>query len=256
MADYHTKETPAAAHGDAPDPLPRKQAAARAAALAPAGDDIVNVRRRQGRSVTTRRNILRSALEEFSTLGFDGATTRSIADRAGVPHGLVIYHFETKLGIWRMVIDDALRELHDQFQHAVKRLEGNDPEIILRAVYADFIRFSGKRPEVGWLLSHELAGRSDRRHWLMERLRDHDLEQTLDLIRSVQAAGRFVEGDPAHLHFVFLGAATRVFGLPQEVEHHLGLSPFDPAFLERHVDLCLRLFFQAPHGPRRRPRQD
>src|SRR5208283_4058743 len=81
--------------------------------------EIVNVRRRQGRSAETRRKILEGALVEFATAGFEGATTRSIAQRAEVPHALVIYHFETKLGIWQAVVERALAEMHDQFELAL-----------------------------------------------------------------------------------------------------------------------------------------
>ncbi|APA90556.2 TetR/AcrR family transcriptional regulator (plasmid) [Paraburkholderia sprentiae WSM5005] len=209
-----------------------------------ADDDMVNVRRRQGRAVATRRKILDAALREFATQGFDGATTRSIADRAGVPHGLVIYHYETKLAVWQAVMELALGELHDQFVRTVDQLKGSDPEVVLRAVYGDFIRMSGARPELGWLFSYEVAGQSNRLHWLLNRIRSQDLEYTLDLIRQLQAAGRFVDGDPAHLHFLFIGAATRIFGLAPEIEHHVGVSPFDKDFIERHVELCLSLFFR------------
>ena len=40
-------------------------------------------------STDTRERILRAALEAFSEYGFEGATTRDIAARAGVPLGLL-----------------------------------------------------------------------------------------------------------------------------------------------------------------------
>ncbi|MEH3098928.1 TetR/AcrR family transcriptional regulator [Sphingomonas adhaesiva] len=212
-----------------------------------APEELVNIRRRQDRSIATRQKILASGLEEFSQVGFGGATTRSIAKRADVPHGLVIYHFETKLGVWQAVVEKAVADLHVQFVETIEQLRGSDPETILRTVYGDFIRTSGSRPELGWLFSHEFADQSERAAWILDQVRGHDLTLTLDLIRGLQAAGRFIKGDPAHLHFLFIGAATRVFGLASEIEHHVGTSPFDPAFIEAHIDLCLRLFFQS-HG--------
>ena len=44
-------------------------------------------------SSDTPERILRAALEACSENGFDGATTRDIAARAGVPLGLLQYHF-------------------------------------------------------------------------------------------------------------------------------------------------------------------
>jgi TetR/AcrR family transcriptional regulator len=37
-----------------------------------------------------------SAGEAFSTMGFEGASLRSVAKDAGVPHQLAIYYFKTK----------------------------------------------------------------------------------------------------------------------------------------------------------------
>ena len=46
--------------------------------------------------VDTRRNILEAALEVYSQLGFRGATTRRIADAAGVNEVTVFRHFGSK----------------------------------------------------------------------------------------------------------------------------------------------------------------
>jgi AcrR family transcriptional regulator len=48
---------------------------------------------------------LRTAgLTLFAELGFEGASTHAIAERARLPQGLVRYHFESKEGLWRDVI--------------------------------------------------------------------------------------------------------------------------------------------------------
>lgn len=44
----------------------------------------------------TRRAILAAAREEFEARGFDGASVRAIADRAGVAAGTVVLHFGAK----------------------------------------------------------------------------------------------------------------------------------------------------------------
>lgn len=208
--------------------------------------EIVNVRRRQDRSVETRRKILESALAEFAAVGFEGASTRSIAERAQVPHGLVTYHFETKLGVWQAVIERALSDSLEQWEIIAEKLRDSDPETILRAFYRNFIEFSATRPETNWIFSHEISGQTDRLHWLLERIRGRDLEFTLGLIRQLQAAGRYVQGDPGHLHFLFIGAASRVFAFAPEIEHYVGVSPFDQAFIDRHVEVCVGLFFRDP----------
>ncbi|MDP1758061.1 MAG: helix-turn-helix domain-containing protein, partial [Pseudohongiella sp.] len=43
-----------------------------------------------------RENILRAALAEFSHNGFSGASVRTIAQEAGVAHGLIRHYFLSK----------------------------------------------------------------------------------------------------------------------------------------------------------------
>lgn len=61
-------------------------------------------RRKQASSAAsgqTRAAILRAAAELIAELGWGGVTTRAIAERAGVPHGAVNYHFKGKEEVLR-----------------------------------------------------------------------------------------------------------------------------------------------------------
>jgi AcrR family transcriptional regulator len=49
--------------------------------------------------------LLRAAFESFGERGFDGASTRMIATRAGVSQQLITYHFEDKEGLWRQCVE-------------------------------------------------------------------------------------------------------------------------------------------------------
>ena len=59
----------------------------------------------------TRERILAAALDLFSELSFDGATTREIAARAGVTQPLLNYHFSSKDELWRAAVDGLFAEL-------------------------------------------------------------------------------------------------------------------------------------------------
>src|SRR4249919_1883070 len=67
----------------------------------------------------TRERILATALEIFSQAGFDGATTRELAARAGVNLGLIKYYFGTKDRLWREAVDRAAGELQEALARAV-----------------------------------------------------------------------------------------------------------------------------------------
>lgn len=203
-------------------------------------------RKRQDRSVQTRGRILSAATAEFVSAGFNGATSRSIAERADVPHGLVIYHFGTKLGVWRAVMEQAITDFHDALAAEAVRHGDGDAVAALRGRQRVFIRMSVSRPELNWLMSHEMGRDSERMSWLLEKIAGRDIDATIALIREVQSQGRYAAGDPAHLHFLFVGAASRVFLMPSEIDRAMGCSPFDDAFVERHIVLIQSLFFRDP----------
>lgn len=56
-----------------------------------------------------RERILAAASEEFAEQGYDGATTRAIAARAGVDAAAIHHHFGTKSDLFSAVIDIPLR---------------------------------------------------------------------------------------------------------------------------------------------------
>lgn len=49
----------------------------------------------------TRQRLVEAAIEEFAAHGFDGASTRSLADKAGVNLASIPYHFGSKAGLYR-----------------------------------------------------------------------------------------------------------------------------------------------------------
>ena len=67
---------------------------------------------RDEKRAETARRILESAREEFAVRGFDGATIRSIADRAHVHASLVMQHYGSKAALFASAVqlpagDDA-----------------------------------------------------------------------------------------------------------------------------------------------------
>jgi len=66
-------------------------------------------RPRDGNPEETRREILRAAGEAFAASGYVGATTRAVAARAGVNVATLHYHFGSKEGLYRAVLENANR---------------------------------------------------------------------------------------------------------------------------------------------------
>src|SRR3984957_17181712 len=62
----------------------------------------------QSRGEDTRRRILETALQVFATEGYEGASTRQLAERAGVNLPAIQYYFGSKEGLFRAVIDSII----------------------------------------------------------------------------------------------------------------------------------------------------
>ncbi len=84
----------------------------------------------------TRLRIMAAAIELFGEYGFDGASTRDIAARAGVNAPALQYYFENKAGVLRAcaehIADDAWSAFEPVVAHAHELLSGNAemPELI------------------------------------------------------------------------------------------------------------------------------
>ncbi len=58
-----------------------------------------------------RRRILRAAEEVFAERGYAGATTREIAERAGIGKRMLFYYYPTKDGVYRAVLERIIADL-------------------------------------------------------------------------------------------------------------------------------------------------
>ncbi len=131
-------------------------------------------RPRDGNPEETRREILAAASEAFAAAGYVGATTRAVASRAGVNVATLHYHFGSKEGLYRAVLEAAGRGALPTIP------PGDAPETVARVVEALF-RFGEERPGLARLaLLDALAGPDggpgpgeERVAWAAEVLRPH-----------------------------------------------------------------------------------
>jgi AcrR family transcriptional regulator len=196
----------------------------------------------QGRSEATRDKLLAAATAGFAREGYDGYSSRMISSDSEIHHALIAYHFGGKLGLWKACLMRIIEDLRAHL--AVRQAEAADDVGRLRIMVEEFIRFNARNPAFQALMI-DAIGRSDGRfEWVMTTLGGTARETWTRLIASAQASGHFVEGDPAMLLDVFQGAAIRVYVMAGEAEFNGGRSPFDPEFIDEHVQTCLRLFFR------------
>ena len=203
-------------------------------------------RKIQARTIETKTKLLAAAAKEFAEKGFEGASTRSVASRAGVPHTLLTYHFESKDGLWKTVVTNMNDRLYAMYQSRLEAMSDAESHLRLRLILEGFVKFSFENPDFHWIMSHEASRAGERFNWLRDE-HIHTFFFTVgQLIQDSQKSGNFVEGDPKHLIYLFIGCVTRIFMIRNEVEDILELSLDDDRFIRRHTDLCMTLFFRYP----------
>ena len=88
-----------------------------------------------------RERILKAADELFGEMGFDAATTREIAELSGVNKALIHYHFKSKEGLLKRLLDDYYEDLTGTLRQALDE-EGDLRMRMVRMVdaYLEFLR--------------------------------------------------------------------------------------------------------------------
>jgi len=76
-------------------------------------------RRRRARGEKTRGAVLRAAEEVFAARGFEGASTREIAARAGVNISSLHYHWESKETLYFAVFENIYDRIVDLVRSSI-----------------------------------------------------------------------------------------------------------------------------------------
>ncbi|HEV7758807.1 MAG TPA: TetR/AcrR family transcriptional regulator [Acidimicrobiales bacterium] len=204
-----------------------------------------------------RERLLESALVEFGAKGFDGASTRSIAQRVDAHQPQINYHFASKEALWNAAVDHLFgllgqamegvtfgdETLHDAAAGAeVDRLAAGMAEMIRR-----FVRFAAAHPELNQIMVHEATAASDRLTWMTER-HVRPLYEAVSLTWArLRDAGVAAPIDPAMVHYVIVGAASLPYVNAPEARLLTGAEPTDPAWVEAHADGLVATLLPGHH---------
>ena len=153
-----------------------------------------------------RQHLISTALELFASQGFEGTTTREIAQRSGVTEAIIFRHFPTKEDLYWAVIEEQCN-----IRGAVPRLRemlDSDADEVTKftQIAEDILERNTKDPKLFRLLlfcgleNHELSDR-----FFQTRISER-FEILAEYIRDGIRQGRFRKMDP-------LIAARGFFGM-------------------------------------------
>lgn len=195
----------------------------------------------------TRERIGQAALRVFAAEGFDGTTTRQIADAAGVNLGLLQYHFGGKENLWRAAVDLAFDELKSGLAEAASEHSAVGDDARIRHLIRDHVRFIARRPEFVRIM-HDVGKRpGSRTEWLVETHVAPLYGQIVSLLE--RSAGRLNLPPglaPIHLHYILAGAAGLIFHQAEECRLLAGIDPFDEVHVETHARAVEYLLLGPP----------
>lgn len=191
----------------------------------------------------TRERILAAALDLFSELSFDGATTRDIAARAGVTQPLLNYHFRSKDELWRAAVDGLFEALERALSSRADGLRGVDEVTVARLLVREFVYFSASHPQLHRIITQECKNDGPRMDWLVERHIRPLYESTTALFARLVEQGYLPDIPTAHLYYIVTGAGPTMFVLAPECRRLTGIDPEAPEVIEAHADAVTALIF-------------
>ncbi len=173
------------------------------------------------RAEDRRRQIVEVASELFSQRGFNGATTKEIADRAGVSPAIIFRHFPSKEAIYSAILDHKVRQAAERIRGRLQDAAGRkDDRAFFGALAFDLLElYSKDRSLIRLLLFSALEGHDLSRMFyktMSRQIRDH----VRAYIKQRIADGAFRQRDPLVSARAFMGM----------VAHHaqvVALYPYD-----------------------------
>lgn len=187
-----------------------------------------------------RESLLESALVEFGSKGFDGASTRAIASRVHAHQPQISYHFESKTALWTAAVDHLFGLLREAIYGVLPAKLADADVADVAAGFADgirgFVRFAAEHPELNQIMMHEGTTPSERLSWLAEaHIKPFfgGIQEAWKILRENGVAAP-IDADVAY--YAIIGAAALPYVNAAEVRLLTGRDPKDRSWIDAHAD--------------------
>ena len=193
-----------------------------------------------------RARILRAAEDVFAERGYAGATTRDIAERAGIGKRMLFYYFPSKDAVYRALLERIVGGLVAIYEQT--RQEPNGPV--------------GLADGIGAITQFTAANLSAMKVWMREvidggpHLEDLTRRHLASLYERAGAgvarnmdAGRFRKSDPVHVLATVGGVTLFYFLIAPMLRLVWDRDPLDPAVLEERAAVAREHLLFGLAGP-------
>src|ERR1700736_1727270 len=143
-------------------------------------------RTEQQRAVETRLAILNAALAEVAEKGFDAASIRAIANRTGLQHPLITYHFRSKDILWRATAEYAFGQIREEGDGLEETNAGMPALDRVRSEYRTLFRYTVAFPEFHRFMRQECTTNNPRLKWVAKTVVVPLIDRLLPQIAALQ----------------------------------------------------------------------
>src|SRR5712691_3590487 len=191
-------------------------------------------RAEQQRSLETRGAILDAAIAEFAERGFEGASIRAIADRLGLQHPLITYHYRSKDILWRAAAEHAFAQIRAGWDSSAPENSDLSPLARLREEYATLFRYTVAFPEFHRFMRQETLTSNPRLKWVAEAVLAPLLGRLIPQIVAAQRQGILPAVDPILFHYMMVSLTATLSGFGPEMQVTSGLSAENAKVIEAY----------------------
>ena len=199
-------------------------------------------RKQQQRSIRTKQKLLDAALDAFSENGFQGTSTRNIAERAGVHHPLITYHFKNKEELWRAAADRIFTEFNAALAAAAQAQAGECPKARMSSMIRAYVHYAAGQPALHKIMVQEASRPSRRLDWLISTHLRPLYEAAVEDIKVLQERGVAPQGDPALLFNMIRVSSGALLALSLELKGTSNIDLEQPGQLDALAEMIIRVF--------------
>lgn len=199
-------------------------------------------RKQQQRSIVTQQKLLDAAIEAFSENGFKGTSTRDIAERAGVHHPLITYHFKNKDQLWRAAAERVFRDFRHSLAASLEHHQDECPKQRMASMIRAYVYYAKSQPAIHKVMVQEANYGSPRLDWLIETHLQPFFEATFVMLKELQDLGIAVQGNPRLLFNMIRLSSGGLLALGKELSASSGIDVEDESTLDEIAEMIVNVF--------------
>jgi AcrR family transcriptional regulator len=208
------------------------------------------VRKQQQRSIVTQQKLLDAAIQAFSENGFNGTSTRDIAERAGVHHPLITYHFKNKDQLWRAAADKVFRDFRRSLAASLEDHREESPKQRMASLVKAYVRYAKSQPALHKVMVQEASYPNPRLDWLIDTHLKPFFDATFELLEELQAVGVAPPGNPRLLFNMIRLSTGGLLALGNELSRSSGIDIEKEETLDEIAEMVITVFLPGePQSP-------